>query len=260
MQMILPVYPISMLLVLFRFAALVGMTSVFGRNLIPVRIRLIVAIALTWFAAVHLPAEWMRHCMAINTVPALVLAAMGEILLGAAMGLACDMFFAVLNMAGMLIARGSSLAMASMIDPSSNEQDEIVSTLLKILMTLLIILWNGHLYLIKMVTESFQVLPPGFFWFRDELLEMFVVLGSDIFLWGLRLGFPVMVGALLISVAMGLMARMAPEFNVMFLSLPIHVWAGLTLFSIFLLYGNDPLYKLFETMMGHMKFVLLGGV
>lgn len=260
MQMLLPVYPLSMLLILLRFAALVGMTAVFGRKLIPVRIRLAVALALTWFAVVHLPAEWMRHCMSINTIPALVIAAVGEILLGAAMGLVCDMFFAVLNMAGTMIGQGSSLMMARMVDPGSGEEAEIISTLLTILLTTLILLWNGHLYLIKIVTESFKVLPPGFFWFRGELLEMLVALGRDIFLWGVRFAFPVLAGGLLISVGMGLMARIAPEFNVLFLSLPIRLWAGVGLFAVFILYGHDPLYKLFEGMMQHMKYVLLGGV
>lgn len=260
MQLHLPLYPITVLLVLFRFAALVGMTAVFGRKLVPVRIRLAIAIALTWFAVVHLPPEWVSHCEGISSVGSLVFAILGEILLGAAMGLVCDLFFAILNMAGMVFGRESSLMMARMVDPTSGEEDVIVSTLFSILFSLLILLWNGHLFLIKLVMESFRVLPPGFFWFRKELLEMYVALGGNIFQWGLRFALPAMVGGLLVAVAMGLMAKMAPEFNVLFLSLPIRLAVGIGLLTVFVLYGRDPLYHVFETMLLHLKFVLVGGV
>ena len=260
MQMHLPIYPIALLLVLFRFTALVGMTAIFGRSLIPLRVRVAIAIALTWFTAVRLPSEWMVHCAGIDTTIALVIAVLGEILLGAMMGLVCDLFFAVLNMAGTVISRGSSLMMARMMDPTSGEQSEIINLLFSMLLTMLVLLWNGHLFLIKLTVESFRILPPGFFWFREELMEMLVILGRDIFMWGLRYAFPVMVGGLLVSVSMGLMARIAPEFNVLFLSLPFRLSVGIGLLSIFVLYGHDPLSRLFETMMLHLKYVIAGGV
>ncbi len=259
MNLFLPIYPVTVILVLFRFAALVGMTSAFGRRFIPVRIRLSIAIALTWFAVMHLPPEWTAHCQGITTIGALVMAVLGEILLGAALGLVCDLFFAVLNMSGLVIGRESSLMMARMMDPSTGEEDIIIGTLFSLLFSVLILLWNGHLFLVKLVMQSFRVLPPGFSWFRQELLEMYSALGGDIFAWGVRFALPAIVGGLIIAVAMGLMAKMAPEFNVLFLSLPIRLAVGIGMLSIFLLYGYDPLYKLFESMMLHLKYILAGG-
>ncbi len=259
MDLTLPIYPISALLVLFRFAALVGMTAIFGRNMIPVRVRMMIAVALTWFAVMHLPPEWSAYCEGITTTPALVIAILGEIMLGVAMGLVCDMFFAILNLTGFVLGRESSLSMAQMVDPSSGQNDMIISSIFSILLTLLVLLWDGHLYFIKLVMGSFKVLPPGFFWFRTELLEMYTLLGSDIFEWGVRFALPAMVAGMLVGAVMGLMAKMAPEFNVLFLSLPIRLGVGLTVLSFFLLYGRDPLYRIFETMLMHAKYVL-GGI
>jgi len=260
MQLFLPLYPVTILLVLFRFAALVGMTAVFGRRLVPVRIRVAVALGLTWFAVAHLPPEWALHCQGINTVGALVVAVAGELLLGAALGLVCDLFLAILSMAGLVIGRESSLMMARMLDPTTGEDDVIIGSFFTMLFSLLILLWDGHLYLVKLVMHSFRVLPPGFVWFRQELLEMYTALGSDVFAWGVRFALPAMVGGLIVAVAMGLMARMAPEFNVLFLSLPIRLAVGLGLLALFLLYARDPLYKIFETMLLHVRYVLEGGV
>ena len=81
------------------------------------------------------------------------------------MGLVCDMFFAILNMTGLVIGRESSLMMARMVDPAGGEDDIIISTLFTLLLSLLVLLWDGHLLLIRLVMQSFKVLPPGFSWF-----------------------------------------------------------------------------------------------
>lgn len=258
MQLDLPIYPIAMLLVMVRFSALIGMTAVFGRGLVPVRIRLALAMALTWFAVTRLPPEWVQQCETLGGVFPLVTALLGEVLLGAALGLVCDLFFAVFNMTGDLIGQQSSLAMAQMLDPTSGIEDSIVSTLFSILFTLLVLLWDGHLYFIKLIMESFQTLPPGFFWFRQELLEMYVKLGGDVFEWGVRFSLPMIAGGLIIAVAMGLMAKMAPEFNVLMLALPFRLYMGIALLAVFLLNGYEPLYKVFETMLRHVKFLMAG--
>jgi flagellar biosynthesis protein FliR len=260
MELVLPIYPITLLLILFRFVAVIGMSAIFGRSMIPARIRLALALALTWFTVMRLPLEWQEYCQGLTTAFPLVVAIFGEIMLGLALGMVCELFFAVLNVSGTLVGQASSLMMAQMVDPTSDQQDVILSTLFSLLFTLLVLLWDGHLFLIKMVVQSFQLLPPGFAWFRQELLEMYVQLGGNLFSWGIRYALPVMMGGLVIGVAMGLMAKMAPEFNVMFLALPIRLGMGIGLFSIFMLYAADPLYKIFEAMMLHLRFVLLGGV
>jgi len=259
-QLQLPFYPVTVLLVFIRFAALAGMTAVFGRTLVPVRIRLAVAMAFSWFTLSCLPAEWELHCEGLNQVIPLTVAISGEIMLGMAMGLICDLFFAVLSITSMIFARESALMMATMLDPTSEEDSVIFSTLFSLLFTVLIFLWGGHLFLVKLVVESFRVLPPGFFWFRQELLEMYVHAGGDMFRWGLRFALPVMAGSMLITVSMGLIARMAPEFNVLILGLPFRLFMGLGILCLFLLYGYDPLYKVFESMLLHVKYLWAGGV
>jgi flagellar biosynthesis protein FliR len=259
MQFYVPIYPIAVVLVLSRFAALVGMTAVFGRRQIPVRIRLMIAVALTWFAVANLPPEWNVYCQSLNKLSVLVMAIIGEMLMGAALGLVCDLFIGVLSMAGLIVGQGSSLSMAQMMDPATGESDVIVSTIFTMLFTLLVLLWDGHLFLIKIMMKSFHVLPPGFSWFREELLEMYTVLGSDLFAWGIRYALPTLVGGLLVVVAMGLMAKMAPEFNVLFLSLPVRLVMGLGMLVIFFLYGYGPFYRVFEGMLVHMRYILAGG-
>ncbi len=260
MQMQLPMLPITVLLVFIRFTALTSMTVIFGRNVVPIRIRVAIAMALSWVVLSNIPPEWVGYCEKINQVVPLVIALAGEVMLGLAIGLVIDLFFAILGMTSTLFARASSLMMAKMLDPTSGEQSVSISTLFSILFTVLIFLWGGHLFLIKLVVESFSVLPPGFFWFRHELLDMYVQLSSDVFSWGLRFALPAMAGGMLVSVAMGLISKMSPEFNVMVLGLPFRLFMGLGILSLFMICGYDPLFKVFEAMMLHIKYLWVGGL
>ena len=255
----LPMLPVVVLLVFVRFTALTGMTIVFGRTMVPIRVRVAVALALSWFVLCHLPPEWVEYCREINTGLAVAIAIGGEIMLGLAMGLVLDLFFAVLNMTSVMFARESAMMMARMMDPTNNEQTVFLSTLFSMLFTVLIFLWGGHLFIVKIVVESFQKLPPGFSWLREELLEMFVQLGDNIFSWGLRFALPSIAAGLIVAAAMGLITKMAQDFNVLILSLPIRLFTGLTVLCFFFLYGYDPLYKVFETMMRHVKYLWMAG-
>ena len=251
----LPILPITVLLVFARFAALTCMTVVFGRRLVPIRVRIALAMALSWFVLGNLPPEWRAYCQNLNDTLSIVTALLGEVLLGLALGLVFDMFFAVLNMTSVLFARESALMMATMLDPTNDEQTVFLSTLFSITFTTLIFLWGGHIFLVKLVIGSFEFLPPGFFWFREELMDMYVQLGGDIFSWGIRFALPVMAGGMIVAVCMGLIAKMAPEFNVLILSLPFRLFTGITILCLFILYGSDPLYKVFETMLRHIEYL-----
>ena len=260
MQLMLPFMPVAMLLVFIRFAALTGMTVIFGRGLVPVQVRIATAVALSWFVLSNLPPEWMVLCAGLDQPLSLAIAIGGEVMLGLAMGLLIDLFFAILNMASALFGRESALMMATMLDPTSDEQTVFISTLFSLSFTVLIFFWGGHLFLVKLVVDSFKVLPPGFFWFREELMGMYVQLGSDIFHWGLRFAFPAMAGGLIVAASMGLITKMAADFNVLILSLPFRLFMGVGILSLFFLYGYDPLYKVFETMVRHVKYLWVGGL
>lgn len=259
MDLHLPVYPIAMLLVLIRFGTLVGMTMIFGRQLISPRVRIAIAMALSWFAATRLPPEWLDSCLRITDGVSLTVALAGEILLGGAMGLVCDLFVAVLFMTGEVLGREASLSMAKVMDPASQNDATVISTMLTLVFSLLVLLWDGHLFMIRLVMQSFGTLPPGFLWLKPDLVEMFTTLGGDVFEWGVRYALPSIVGGMIIAAAMGLMAKMAPEFNVLFLSLPIRLAMGVLLFAAFVLYGHDPLFRLFESMLEHLQYLLQRG-
>ncbi len=70
------------------------------------------------------------------------------------------------------------------------------------------------------------------------LAEGVIKAGSTMFLLGLRLAGPMLAAFLLLMVVLAVLARMVPEMNILFISLPLRVGLGLLMAAIFLPFLN----------------------
>jgi flagellar biosynthetic protein FliR len=99
---------------------------------------------------------------------------------------------------------------------------------------LLLLRVDGHIYLIQIVAESFQ----RFFALRAESLNVFVksltAALTMLFDVGLRIAFPVIAVSLLLDVAVALIGRVAPQFNVMVMGFHVKLIVGFVVVWLFL--------------------------
>lgn len=217
----------SFMLPLFRVAAVLMTMPVFGTSLLPTRIRLYFAVAITVVIVPALPP--------LPPVQALDLSALlliGEqIIIGALFGLSLQLFFQAFVIAGQIVAIQMGLAFASMVDPANGVNTTVISQFLTMLVTLLFLSMNGHLVVFEVLTESFTTLPVGgglmvnHFW---ELAgRMGWVLGAS-----LLLVLPVITSLLVINIAFGVMTRAAPQLNIFAIGFPLTLVIGMGLFWI----------------------------
>jgi flagellar biosynthesis protein FliR len=239
-------YPQVFVLILARLAAVIGSTSIFGRSLVPPKIRLAAAFAIALLLTPMAPAAWVQASALLNTVPALLVAMLGEVLLGAAIGLVCDMFISVCLVAGYVAGLSSSLTMAEVIDPMNGVGNNILGELLQLVFWMAILVSNGHLLLIKMIAASLGTVPPLTLWCTQDMLSQLVALGSVVFNAGIRLVTPVVAAVLIVDCSFGLVSRMAPDFNILFLSFPVRLLVGLAAFGCVLRFGNASMLNLME--------------
>ncbi|HKL21602.1 MAG TPA: flagellar biosynthetic protein FliR [Tichowtungia sp.] len=230
-------YPVVFLLVLFRVLALVFSLPFFGVMNSGRRLAIGAAVPVTLLFCMSLPPEFSEAAAEIRTTGDVLFALLGESLLGVAIGAVCGVFIAIFNAAGLLAARGASLSMAQGIDPTTGVSSGVLSTLLTMFFTLFFVTLNAHLVLIRLVSESFGSIGVPWMGWMDCGLDL-VRLGSHIFRAGLLMALPVMVVSLLVSIAMGLMARLAQEFNVLFLSLPFRLASGIFILGMSILLGE----------------------
>jgi len=249
MDILLSYYPQALLLVMVRVTAIVGGTVVFGKNLAPLQARILISFAIAMVITPLIPEEWARVAMAMDTLPKMLVGVLGELLFGLAMALVCELFAGIFMMMGHVVGWASSLTMARTIDPISGAQNNVMSLILQLVFLMVIWLHGGHLLLLEIMYKSFFTVPPTFAWFTSDVTEILMTLGGLMFEWGVKLAAPVIAGAMVINAAMGLIAKMAPQFNILFLSLPIRLGTGMLMMGFFLRYGGGHFREIIRTML-----------
>jgi flagellar biosynthetic protein FliR len=214
----------SFILPLFRIASMLMTMPVFGTTLVPGRVRLYFALAITLVIAPVLPA--------MPTVEALDLSALllvGEqIIIGAAMGLSLQLFFHIFVVAGQIIAVQMGMGFASMVDPTNGVSSAVIGQFFTMLITLLFLAMNGHLVVLDILVESFNTMPVGGGLLVNNFWELATGLGV-VMSSGLRLVLPAITALLVINIAFGVMTRAAPQLNIFSIGFPLTLVLGMVI-------------------------------
>ena len=119
------------------------------------------------------------------------------------------------------------IGFATFIDPQNSTQTPVVGSFLNVLAILLFLSINGHLLMIDALAESFTVVPVGSGLAGMVRWEHFAGLGSALFALGLQIALPLLITMLLANIALGVMARAAPQLNLFSVGFPVTVLTGL---------------------------------
>ena len=214
----------SFLLPLFRIAALLMVMPVIGTQLVPVRVRMYLALAFTLVLMPVLPA--MPQIDALSLQGWLWIGQ--EVLVGALLGFSLQLFFHAFVVAGQMIAMQMGLGFASMVDPANGISVAVLGQFLLMLVTLLFLAMNGHLVVFEVLAESFVTLPVGSGLLLDHYLafagRLGWVLGA-----GLLLALPAITALLVVNIAFGVMTRAAPQLNIFAIGFPLTLVLGLVI-------------------------------
>ncbi|AXA55031.1 flagellar biosynthetic protein FliR [Pseudomonas thivervalensis] len=217
----------SFILPLFRVTAVLMSMPVFGTTLVPTRVRLYFALAITVVIAPGLPPMPPVNALDLS---ALMLVA-EQILIGALMGFSLQLFFQAFVVAGQIISIQMGMAFASMIDPTNGVNSAVIGQFLTMLVTLLFLAMNGHLVVFEVLTESFTTMPVGSALLVNHFWEIAGKLG-----WVLGaamvLVLPAITALLVVNIAFGVMTRAAPQLNIFSIGFPLTLVLGMVIFWI----------------------------
>lgn len=205
---------------MLRISALLLTAPPFSSSVFTLRLRIVLALALTWL--IYPLYNWPQ----IDPFSAAGLAEIfNQIVIGATMGLILQVVVAALVLAGHAISATMGLTMANMIDPSMGNVP-ILSQFLIVLSTLIFVGMGGHAMLLGLVLESFRTLPIGQSIVNPDTFGLVVRWSSMIFLGGLLMALPVMITLLFINVGLGVVTRAAPSLNIFAVGFPAMIIAG----------------------------------
>lgn len=214
----------------FRIAAMVGAFPVFSSAFIPMRVRLIIALALTVVIAPIVPAVPQIDPLSLDAVVVIL----QQVLIGIAMGFIFHLVINAFIIGGQIIAMQMGLGFSTMVDPVNGAQAPVLSMLFLMLVTLFFLLLDGHLLIIAVVAESFHSLPIS----TDGLLRQdfwqLASWGSDMFVGAMKIALPAITALLLVNMALGVMGRAAPQLNIFAVGFSITITGGFYIIMIML--------------------------
>ena len=223
-------------LVLTRISAFFLVVPVFGWKAIPIRIKIAATILLSVFFGVVTPLA--VDPAGVSTLKAILLLA-SEATYGLALGLIVVLLFSVVKSAGRIIERQMGLAMAQIVDPFTGERAQPLGSLLEMIFVILFLNANGHHLLLLIIARSYDAFPPGTIPTVGVLTGGVIGAGSAMFIAGLRLAAPMLAAFMVLMVALALLARLVPEMNILFVSMPLRVGLGLLMAATFLPFVNS---------------------
>jgi flagellar biosynthesis protein FliR len=242
----------SVLWPMFRIMGFFLAAPVLGSNFVPRRVRLILAVVLSLLVAPSLPE--------VPTVAGLSLTAMlivlQQILIGAALGFFLQMLFQLFVLLGQMIAMQMGLGFASMIDPSNGVNVAIVSTFYMMFVTMLFITFDGHLVMIEVIVESFELIPISVSGLDRSIYYQLISTISWAFSSALLLALPALTALLVTNFAFGIMTRAAPQMNIFALGFPIALMFGLFIIWITMAFFLDLAEAIFAEMFVRMRALL----
>jgi flagellar biosynthetic protein FliR len=205
-----------------RLSALFLAAPVFSAASFPVRSRVLLAVLVT---AVVAPALGQFSVASPLSGEGFLLA-VSQVLIGVAMGFILQLVFAAAVVAGQALAMTMGLGFAMSVDPQNGLQVPVLSQFYVILATLLFLTVDGHLLLIHMLVQSFELIPAGMPLAAGELAFNVLQLGTGLFVSALLLALPALTAVLLINTAFGVITRAAPQLNIFAVGFPVTILAG----------------------------------
>ncbi len=213
------------LLVTVRATAFVVAIPLWGRG-VPALVRAGLGALL---AAVLVPG--MRASGLPTTLPAYLLSAVGEALVGLALAFVVVTAFTSVLVAGQLVDVPLGFGVAQLIDPHSGLQGPVLAQLQWMLTGVVFFSVDGHQSLLRILAQSLVAAPPGHVTFSPAVVEAALQSVAGSFMLGVQLGLPVAAAMFLIDVALGVMSRAVPQVNVFVAGFAIKIVVALLLLT-----------------------------
>lgn len=240
---------------LARVFGVIATAPVFNNASLPVRVKLVAGLAITFALAPALPplppiapASWAGLAVLVQ-----------QGLIGIALGFAMRVVFAGIDLAGELIGLQMGLGFAVFYDPQNAAQAPIVAELAGLLALLIFLALNGHLMMLALLAESFTALPVGSASFPASGWETLLRWAATIFSIGVLLALPLIAALLIANIALGVLTKVAPTLNLFAVGFPVTLMAGFAMLALSMPHFAPALERLFEQGYGAVSAVMHAG-
>jgi flagellar biosynthetic protein FliR len=223
-------------LILTRVSAFFLILPIFGAETVPMRLKAGFVMILAVFFAVFLPTPPI-----VNQPQPLEMCLMlaSEAFCGLLFALIIVCVFSVIRVAGEIAEREMGLTLSEVLDPMTGENAKPVAMFLEMIFILFFLSADGHHLFLRVLHKSFMVFALGASGNIPATTEAVISAGSAMLIAALRLSAPILGAFLLLMITLAILARIAPEMNILFLSFPMKVALGFMMLTVFVPFLKD---------------------
>lgn len=206
-----------------RILALFSMAPLFNHRAVSVRVRILLALALTVALGASLPEMPLIDPLSLKGL----LTALEQISFGVLLGLTLQLVFTIFMLVGEVVSTQMGMSMARYNDPVNGvSSSSILYQLYFIVLVLMFFAIDGHLLTVSVLYQSFLFWPVG-----SGLHYLGAQSFVQAFAWVLAAAvlvtLPIVFCLTLVQFCFGLLNRISPAMNLFSLGFPISILMGL---------------------------------
>ena len=218
---------VALLMATARAAGFVLLAPPFNTRTIPAPVKGALALALSVALFTRIAAD-----MPEPTAGFIIVGAVTEVVIGAALGFVVHVLFAAVQYAGDLIDLTGGFSLQPAYDPLSMTTSSSVGRLHYLLATTLLFTSGGHLLIVRGFATSYEGLPVGGSVPAEQLAQVLITALSMMFLAALQIAGPMVAVLLLADVALALLSRAAPALNIFSFVFPVKILLSMALLGL----------------------------
>jgi flagellar biosynthetic protein FliR len=245
----LPAEIFVFLAVFTRLGAAFVVIPVFGEAVIPQRMKLMMALAIT---LIVVPIVRQTLPPMPDAPGQLIAFLFTESIIGFFLGGMARLLVTTLDLVGTIISFQIGLSSATIFNPALQSSGTLPSVLLSLGGLIAILETNLHHMLLEGVVDSYTLFKPTDALPVGDLSDTTARFVATSFKVGIQLAMPFIVLALLFNFALGLISRLMPTLQIFFVSVPAQLAGGMLIMIVamsamltgFLAYFHDTLVSL----------------
>lgn len=244
----------AFLLVFVRVACFTSIAPIFGHNSLNARMKISIAffVSLILYQVVDASLPEYTNVLGYTTL------VLEEALVGLLLGFVAGLSMKALAIAGEFIDREIGFSMATTFDPNQG-MVTITGELYDKIVCLVIVISNLHYYILSAAAQSFELVPVGNVVLNPGLiytsLIQFIV---QMFIIGFRIAMPVFLGATMLNVILGVLAKSSPQMNMFAIGMQLKVFVGLFLLAVCIMFIPNIANYIMERMRDMIQTILGG--
>ncbi len=205
-----------------RIGAFLMVMPLIGGSFTPVRVRLLLAVALTIAIAPLVPPAVTQDVLSAAGLVTMI----QEIAIGIALGFLVQLVFDAIALGGQVIGMSMGLGFAVFLDRARGVNIPVLGQLFLMLSMLVFLSLDGHLAMIQLLVDSFRAWPIAEGGLTLPVISELLIWTAQLFIFAMKIALPAVTALLIVNLSFGIMSRAAPTLNLFAVGFPVAMLLG----------------------------------